>query len=219
MAYGQDDMEKATRLAERDIREYLQTTPDWPDLSGQKLHLLTSFELLALVDLNRGDPQASLDRYQNAMLIPEKLSWRNFDARAIRAAVMYAILHRYTGQTEEGDRLLRELLSRISEAPIRGESGKGFTEFTIYAFLGETDAAIEALQAAVNDGWVLGWWSLEHGAFDENYAAVLEDPRFERLYDQIVSRVTEMRESFRSNPDLPQELLLEAGLATPLAAQ
>jgi hypothetical protein len=66
----------------------------------------------------------------------------------------------------------------------------------------------------VNAGWLPGWWGLKFGVFDENYAAVLEDPRFTDLYDQILARVTEMRESFRANPNLPQDVLLESGLAS-----
>ena len=78
-----------------------------------------------------------------------------------------------------------------------------------------TDAAIDALQSAVDEGWLLDWWGLDHGDFDANYKAVLEDPGFKRLYNEIDSRVAELRESFRANPDLPQELLLEAGLSNP----
>jgi hypothetical protein len=215
LAYAKGDTERATRLAERNILENLVPIPSWPDLSGQAAPLLTCFELLALVDLSRGEAQTGLERYRNANLNADNLSWRNVDMRAIRPAVMFAVLHRYSGQPGETDRLLRDLLARIAEEPVKGDRGKGFTEFTIYAFLGETDAAIDALREAVDEGWLLEWWSLDYGAFDANYAAVLEDPRFRQLYDQITSQVTEMRELFRASPDLPQDLLVEAGLANP----
>lgn len=215
LAYAEGDTERAIRFAERYMREQLLTITSYPDLSGQAAPLMTVFELLALVDLERGDAPGALERYRQASLDAENLSWRNFDMRTVRPAVMYAILHRYTGEPEEADRLLRGMLAGMAEAPTRGIRGKGFTEFTIHAFLGETDAAIDALQSAVDEGWLLDWWGLDHGDFDANYKAVLEDPGFKRLYNEIDSRVAELRESFRANPDLPQELLLEAGLSNP----
>jgi hypothetical protein len=215
LAFAEGDTGKAVELAERHIRENLVPTPDWPDLSGRPPSLLRTFELLALVELGRGQAQSALDRYSTARLDPEKLSLEYFRGPAFPPAVVYATLQRYTGHAAEADRRLRKILPRIAEEPIRGGRGKGFTEFTIHAFLGETDAAIRALQTAVDEAWLPGWWSLKFGAFDANYAAVLEDPRFEPLYLRIVSRVAEMRESFRANPDLPEALLLEAGLAAP----
>ncbi|HMB61063.1 MAG TPA: hypothetical protein VKN35_14215 [Xanthomonadales bacterium] len=212
LAYLEGDRERAVELAERYIREHLRTLTDWPDLSGQPPVMMRPFELLALADLSEGNAQAALERYTDARLNPEKMSLDYHDGPAITPAVMYAILHRYAGEPEASERLLRSLLPRIAQQNSENIRETGFAEFTVYAFLGETDKAIQALQAKVDEGWLLGWWSLEFGAFDPNYAAVLEDPRYKRLFNQIVSRVTEMRESFRANPDLPQELLQEAGL-------
>jgi len=214
LAYVDGDTDTAVDIAERYIRENLLVTPDWPDLSGQPSTLLRSFELLALVDLSRGNARAALDRYFDARLDPANMSWSYFDGPAIPQAVMFAVLHRYTDQPQEADRLLRDVLARVADVPVTGRRGKGFVEFVAHSFLGETDAAIEALRVAMNEGWLPGWWSLKFGAFDENYAAVLQDPRFERLYDQLLARATEMRESFRANPDLPRDLLLESGLSS-----
>ena len=215
LALAQGDPDKAAQLAEQDIRESLQVMPTWPDLTQANKALLTSFELLALMDLNNGNSQAALDRYNRAGLNSQNLLWSNHDSRAFGSAVLYSVLHRYTGQEAEAERLLHELLSRLANEQITGKNGKGFTDFTIYAFLGETDAAIQALQEAVDEGYLSGWWSLEHGSFDANYAAVLEDPRYQRLFNQIVARVREMRESYQTNPGLPLDLLLEAGLDSP----
>ena len=212
LAYRRGDEQQAVELAERYIRENLRVTPDWPDLSRQRTPLVRTLDLLALVDLNHGRAQVALDRYASARLDADTASWRPFDGPAIPQAVIYAVLHRYAGQPQEANRLLRDVLAEVADKPIRGVEGKGFVEFVAHAFLGDTQAAIGALQVAVDEAWLPGWWGLEYGAFDENYAAVLEDPGFTRLYDQILARVTTMRESFRANPDLPQELLLEAGL-------
>jgi TolB-like protein len=215
LAYVQDDTERAVELAERYIREFLLPTPSWPDLTNLHAPLLRTFDVLALVDVRRGDAREALDRYTTAHFDLDNLSLSAMDGPAVSPAVIYAVLHRYAGQAELADQYLRQLLLRIAEEPDHSFGKMGFAEFTVHAFLGETDRAIEALQAAVDDGHLLGWWGLTFGDFDNNYAAVLADPRFERLHEEIIGRVTEMRESFRANPDLPRELLLEAGLATP----
>ena len=146
-------------------------------------------------------------------LDPGTVSWRPFDGPARPQAVLYAISLRHAGQPQEADRLLRDVLADVADVPIRGAEGKGFAEFVAHAFLGETDAAIAALQIAVDEGWLPGWWGLGFGAFDDNYAAVLDDPRFKRLFAGIEARVTDMREAFRADPDLPPDLLRAAGLA------
>jgi TolB-like protein/tetratricopeptide (TPR) repeat protein len=215
LAYIQGDTERAVELAERYIREFLLTSASWPDLTNMNAPLLRTFDLLALVDVRSGDARAALDRYTTAHLDLGNLSSSALDGPAVSPAVVYAILHRYAGQGEQADQYLRQLLLRVAEEPDHSFGRTGFAEFTIHAFLGETDRAIEALQAAVDDGHLLGWWGLTFGDFDDNYAAVLADPRFERLHEKIIGRVAEMRESFRANPDLPRELLLEAGLTTP----
>ena len=217
VAYAQGDITAAVGLAERYIRDNLVATPDWPDLSRQMAPMVTSLDLLALVDVSRGNAAAALERYAAAHLDADKRSVDNFDNRALRPAVLHALLYRYVGQPEEADRLLRNLLERIADVPITGFEGKGFTEFTIYAFLGESDNAIEALRAAVDAGWLMEWWNLEYGEFDRNYASVLADSRFERLQADIEARVAAMRESFRADPDFPEEALRDAGLGSPIA--
>lgn len=215
VAYARGDVQEAVELAERNIRENLVSTPDWPDLSVQSPVMVTSLDLLALVDVTRGNAQRALDRYATARLEVDKRTWDNFDNRALRPAVLHAVLYRYSGQPEETNRLLRDLLEQIADVPIAGFQGKGFTEFTIYAFLGESDKAIAALKAAADAGWLMEWWNLDDGAFDANYAAVLADPRFKQLHAGLVSRAAKMRESYRAEPDLPRDLLLEAGLTVP----
>jgi hypothetical protein len=117
---------------------------------------------------------------------------------------LVAALHRLTGDTETCDRILRDSLARIAAMPIKGDEGIGFLRFILHAFLGETNAAIAELDAAVESGFLQGWWRLKEGAFDPRYAAVLADPRFVKLYAEIESRVQHMREDFHAHPDLPE---------------
>ena len=99
--------------------------------------------------------------------------------------VLMAVLQRLTGDPEGAERNLREFLDRIRDVPVNGKEGIGFTRFTVYAFLGETDAAIAALEEAIRADWLPGWWGLKDGDFDPIYAKVVADPRFKRLYAEI----------------------------------
>ena len=90
-----------------------------------------------------------------------------------------------------------------------------FVPFTILAMLGETDAAIAALQTAVDAhrpwGW-WGWWALKDGAFDPDYAAVLADPRYQVIYAGMQQKLAAMRQSYQARPELSEGELREAGL-------
>jgi hypothetical protein len=128
----------------------------------------------------------------------------NLMIEPLRAPVLFAILHRLNGDGVEAERLLRNVLERVKAEPIQGINGMGFTRFTIHAFLGESEAAIAELEAAVKAGWGLGWWGLKDGGFDPNYAAVVADPRFVKLYGEIEARVKKTREDFFAHPELPE---------------
>ena len=210
LAQGRDD--QAAELAERHVLEMLKTLPKWPDLTKQPPHMLNSLDLLAMRDIRQNNASVALERYENAGLTIDNMLWYNGANMPIRQAVVFAVLHRYVGQPERAELLLRGLLEEMSDTPISGDRGKGFTEFVIHAFLGETDGAIVALQQVVDEGFLFGWWGLEFGDFDANYAAVLEDARFKALHSEVLSLAAAQRDAFRQNPAMPHELLVKAGL-------
>jgi hypothetical protein len=116
---------------------------------------------------------------------------------------------------QSGDRAtaaaeLRSYLQEIEAKPI---AESGFIPFALYAFLGETEQAIAAFQKAADGGFSKGWWGLKNGTFDPDYAAVWADSRVQQQFTALEMRITAQRDSFLSDPDLPTELLLQAGLA------
>jgi len=73
--------------------------------------------------------------------------------------------------------------------------------------------ALEALEEALRQGQVRGWWMLPLAAsHDKDYAAVTATDRCQQLYALITERVAAMRESYQTNPGLPQETLRQARL-------
>jgi hypothetical protein len=178
----------------------------------------TVFETLALYDINRGQPKTALARYLEGYSDPLTASSAGYSGDTLRAPVMMAALFRLTGDEEAANDIFQAVLSRKPDEGVRepDDLHQDFTRFTVLAFLGETDAAIEALEHSIEAGWMLQWWGLKDAAaFDANYAAVVADPRFEKLYGKLVGRITAMRESFESDPDFPPEVLQQAGLVIP----
>jgi TolB-like protein len=207
VAAAQGDIDQAQRLAKSFSQTFYEPMPSWPDLS--KAPALTTLDIQALADIHHGDPQVALERYRTALPDPAAWPYHNRGAGPLPTPALVAVLHRLTGDEETCNRILQELLARTAEAAIIGDQGIGFLRFTLNAFLGETDAAIAALEEAVKAGWLQGWWALKSGTFDPNYAAVIADPRFVTLYAQIENRVRQMREDFQANPELPEGRIIE----------
>jgi len=214
---AQGRFEELLEPARAYVREQLITMPVWPDASQLQSTLLTPLEAEALAEIMSGEHEGTLQRYLEIYPNPKSADLGGAYSDFFRTPVMIAALHRLNGQEQQAEALLRSSLVRIDTQdgmPQRKLDPLGFTRFTILALLGETEAAIEELQKVVESGWVVQWWGLKDAAaFDTNYAAVVADPRFEELYSGLIDRVTAMRESFRTNPELPEETLQAAGLS------
>jgi hypothetical protein len=204
LAAAQGDIDAAEQWAKTFSQTYLEPLPGWPDLSGAPGQWTRMLDVQALADIQRGEPQLALERYGIALAEPGDWYYQNFAAGLLPTPALVAVLHRLTGDAGTCDRILRDFLVRVAAEPIIGNEGIGFLRFTLHAFLGETDAAIAALEDAIKAGWLAGWWGLKAGAFDPKYAAVIADPRFVKLYAEIENRVRQMREDFLAHPDLPE---------------
>jgi len=191
------------------MEEYLEPNPDWPNLSqinGAELILTVQ----ALADIQDGQPEAALERFRFHFPNWEMFYGELESADFFRPVVIIAALLKMTGEKERALEMLGRYLDLL-ENEIRESKAesRGFTLFTIYAFLGQTDEAIKALQWAMDNDWYKGWSLLRSGSFDPDYAAVLADPRFEVLYKQIEQEVAVMRDSFLENPEIPSQYSLQ----------
>ncbi|MGH8033580.1 MAG: hypothetical protein ACREO9_00030, partial [Lysobacterales bacterium] len=158
LAYGarvarvQGDLQGAAALAQRFAEEILLPAQLWPDVSHAISPFRAVLDIWALADIQAGRAAEALQRYRQAYPDPNLMGWSNEFADPLRAPVLYAVLHRRTGEEAEADRLLRKFLEQTGTVPIMGDEGLGFTRFTAHAFLGETDAAIAALEEALRIG-------------------------------------------------------------------
>jgi len=205
LAAAMGDIDTAEQLAQSFQENFLESVtqtyaqPSWTVM----------LDILAMADIRRGKPDAALERYERKVPLPENWYYSSYMSVYLPTPVMIAALYRLSGDTVRAERILRDFLQRTENDPIKGEEGIGFLRFMLHAALGETDAAITALESAVDAGWLPGWWSLQSGSFDANYAKVIADPRFIRLYREIEGRVTRMRADFLAHPELPDGMEVE----------
>lgn len=162
---------------------------------------------LALADISQGRVAEAVARFDAAYPGPfEDIDTHYNDL--LRPVVMRAALHKKAGHAIRAEQLLRDYLRFVREdAEWSPAEPAGWTEFTILAMLGETEAALAALEAVLDSGYIYQWYLLKDGAFDPDYAAVIAEPRFAALYERITARVDTMREAFLANPELPNGYL------------
>jgi len=206
MARLDGDLETIASLARQMSAEYWEPRAQWPVLQdvGWDSPGMTS---LALAEIGRGRADVALARFQAAYPGSfEEMESRDNDL--LRPVVMMAALHKQVGQRAHAEQLLRDYLTFVRDPGNNWQfHPRDFTEFTILAFLGDTDGALDALRSVVDSGYLYQWYALKDGAFDPDYAAVIADPRFEALYARITDRVDELRKAYLEQPDLPDGLL------------
>jgi TolB-like protein len=204
LARRSGDLESAAQLAEQSMMDFHETRPE--SLRVQDRGFISSAMIsLALHDIARGRAEQAIARFEAAYPGPfEEIdtTWNE----PLRPVVMLAALYKQAGDKARGEALLRDYLAFVRDPANEGLFPvQDWTEFTILAMLGRTEEALDEFERRVDAGYLYLWWQLKDGAFDPDYAAVVDDPRFEALYARITTRVDELRASFLAEPDLPGE--------------
>jgi len=203
LARRNGDLGTAADLARQLSARFWEPRSKWPVLQdlGNNSYGMTT---LALYDISQGQAKPARDRFETAYPGPfEDMDPDSNDL--LRPMVMLAALYKQTGDPARAGQLLLDYLAFARDP---GNAGRfnphDWTEFTILAMLGETETALAELANVVDSGYLNNWYQLKDGAFDPDYAAVLADPRFDALYDQITAKVAELRASFDAQPELPE---------------
>jgi adenylate cyclase len=206
MARRSGDWDTVVKLGRRMSAEIWENGSDWPVLQRIPWHS-PSMTTLALAEIRDGRIDEALARFEAAYPGPfERINPEGNDL--LGPVVMRAALQKQAGNRTDAGKLLQDYLRFIRQDTRWSVFTRpGWTEFTILAMLGETDAALAALEKALDSGYIYQWYMLKDGVFDPDYAAVIADPRFEALYTRITARVDQMREAFLANPELPEGYL------------
>jgi len=140
----------------------------------------------------RARPRGYLEDVANIAWNAEGEPTINDSTHDMVASVELAAILRATGDRTRAERLLRFVLSeqdRVSRDLERGEMWWGNTRPQALALLGETDAALAALQKSFDTGFYAGWWYrlVREHAYDE----LRGDPRFVALLDRMRAHAAE----------------------------
>ena len=195
------NFEKVSELASQFSNEYLEDNPDWPNLQRNE-YVRPIMTAWTLADLQAGLATQAFERMQAAYPGPlEDIALERWEP--LPPEVMLGSLYKAVGNEKRGMAWLRACLEYLHNPRKRVSP---WSEFTLLAMLGETEAALDVMERVVDSGYVYMWWALRDGAFDPDYAKVIAAPRFESLYQRLVERVDAQRESFLAQPELPEEL-------------
>jgi len=186
LALVQNDTDQAIRVAELLVGQNI------PGRMGSKALALG---VLANRDLSGGRPEDAIARYlrtypglainQIPILAPQD-SWWYVDA-SMYAALDLAGVYGRAGDTEKSEALLEAVEEELPYWPRIGMWGIGFADVEFYALRGETDEALQALQAAMDEGsWRIWRWRLLH---NPNLETLQGDSRFKAIVDQIEARM------------------------------
>ena len=127
------------------------------------------------------------------------------DRKTLGAVIMLAFLERRRGNDALADELLEEALPVVRQLPRVGLGGQGIKEVQILALQGRTDAALDVLSEAVDEGFVSNapfeMWSIDQ---DPLLDGLRNDPRYERLrqvMEEALQRIRRSIDRARSSGD------------------
>ena len=127
------------------------------------------------------------------------------DRKTLGAVIMLAFLERRRGNHVLADELLEGALPVARQLPRVGLGGQGIKDVQILALQGRTDAALDALSEAVDEGFVSNapfeMWSIDQ---DPLLDSLRNDPRYERLrlvMEEALQRIQRSIEQARSSGD------------------
>ena len=161
-------------------------------------------ELLNTADIDTSNPQAAKARYANAY--PEY--WgedpRPLNMWSVEAGIEMVRLLRASGETDEANELLGDVITALEVEPVVGPSGSGFLLPAAYALADRRADALSALRAAVNAGYRVGWryyfdyhWSFE---------SLRDDPEFEAMRIELDADMQKQLDNVRrmlANGEMP----------------
>ncbi|NIL94163.1 MAG: tetratricopeptide repeat protein [Woeseiaceae bacterium] len=125
---------------------------------------------------------------------PEIDDWTSWPARLLAQAYVE------TGEKDRGLALLAEIERAVQR--MRKLQGTGWVagheDAQIYAIRGEKNRALDALEAAIDAGWMFYSYGLEN---DPSFDAYKDDPRFLTIVQKLRDRMAQERQWYQDHKD------------------
>ncbi len=146
------------------------------------------WEPLGYFGVLAGKPEDSRDFFEKTF--PELLDGQEPPVHAftLRAAIDLAAVLLHTGEEVHAHLLLERSEAYIDGLPEQQRRHQFRTAaMEIYALQGRTDDALDALQLAIDDGFLSGWWRLDK---KPHFASLRDEPRFQEMVRQLREKAT-----------------------------
>ena len=151
------------------------------------------------LDLAAGRLAQARSRYERLMPAWTSAAQPVITARQFQTALGYAETLRRSGDKAGAARLAAAVAERIRGLTRLGPNGYGPADVGVHAVRGETEAALDALEAAQRSGWIGPAWRFER---DVNPAldAIRGTPRFRAVFQHIEADMKPLRARLESRP-------------------
>jgi len=155
---------------------------------------------------NPGDPEAILKIYEQH--IPALVNGRRFNEQVFffsdgfgprayaMAAADYAGLLIESGDADRAGVYIADVESFIARMPRLGWWGYGILDAELAAIQGDRGAALDALEAAIDAGWIEDWWFNEK--YNQNLVSLHGEPRYQALFERLTDKATEQLQIYRA---------------------
>ena len=146
-----------------------------------------------MISLVAGDTATARGFFENAIRDESEQSW---NGKQVMYATILSALHYKAGNTELAEQRLVSAERSVRRARINGvdDADIYYTESSIYALRGKSEAALDSLQMAYERGfrWV---WMLE---FDSRLESLHTEPQFAEIKQQIKKDIVQARTEVES---------------------
>jgi len=146
-----------------------------------------------MISLVAGDTATARGFFENAIRDESEQSW---NGKQVMYATILSALHYKAGNTELAEQRLVSAERSVRRARINGvdDADIYYTESSIYALRGKSEAALDSLQMAYERGfrWV---WMLE---FDSRLESLHTEPQFAKIKQQIERDIVQARTEVES---------------------
>lgn len=113
-----------------------------------------------------------------------------------RSAILLAHINRNLGRDREASELLSRAWNVLQDLPRLGIAGHGISDVHVLAIQGRKDAALDALQDAIDEGFVslmsFELWTLDQDILIDN---LRDDPRFDAMREELHGLIEAMRDN------------------------
>jgi TolB-like protein/Tfp pilus assembly protein PilF len=181
----QGRLEKAERLL---TEQYGPSIEDLPEQLQQRYYFQKG-----MISLLTGDSEGVRVNLENAVSDDSEQAW---NSEQIMYATILSKLYRDAGNDELAEKRLASAERAVRRARINGvdDAGIYYTESSIHALRGRSEAALEKLQEAYDRGF-RGVWMLE---IDLRLESLYSEPRFVAIKHQIEKDIVQARTEVES---------------------